>query len=93
MDILVENMGRINYGPLLRDAKGITEGVRIDNQFQYGWTVRTLPLDPDALVALEYKGSEGQAEGAAGEPGLPGKGTTSWFCLNCTGVLKMARFR
>ncbi|GJM79465.1 hypothetical protein HMSSN139_19610 [Paenibacillus sp. HMSSN-139] len=72
MDILVENMGRINYGPLLRDAKGITEGVRIDNQFQYGWTVRTLPLDPDALVALEYKGSEGQAEGAAGEPGLPG---------------------
>ncbi|WP_068784851.1 glycoside hydrolase family 35 protein [Paenibacillus phocaensis] len=72
LDILVENMGRINYGPLLRDAKGITEGVRIDNQFQYGWTVRTLPLDPDALVALEYKDSDGQAEGAAGEPGMPG---------------------
>ena len=27
LDLLVENMGRINYGPYLRDPKGITEGV------------------------------------------------------------------
>lgn len=44
LDILVENMGRINYGPLLRDPKGITEGVRIDNQFLYDWTIYTLPF-------------------------------------------------
>ncbi|QHW31145.1 beta-galactosidase [Paenibacillus rhizovicinus] len=45
LDILVENMGRINYGPYLRDAKGITEGVRLGFQFLFNWTVRPLPLD------------------------------------------------
>lgn len=44
LDILVENMGRINYGPLLRDPKGITEGVRLGNPFLYGWTIHPLPL-------------------------------------------------
>ncbi len=42
--ILVENMGRINYGPYMLDRKGITEGVRHGNQFLFGWTVRKLPL-------------------------------------------------
>lgn len=55
LDILVENMGRINYGPLIRDPKGITEGVRIDNQFQYGWTICALPLEPGSLAELDYK--------------------------------------
>ncbi|OPA78319.1 beta-galactosidase [Paenibacillus selenitireducens] len=54
LDILVENMGRINYGPLLRDPKGITEGVRIDNQFQYHWTIRTLPLQPNSISTINY---------------------------------------
>ncbi|MFE9561883.1 beta-galactosidase family protein [Streptomyces sp. NPDC006487] len=45
LDILVENQGRINYGPLLADRKGIRDGVRLDNQFQFGWEVRPLPLD------------------------------------------------
>ncbi|WP_090585873.1 MULTISPECIES: beta-galactosidase family protein [unclassified Paenibacillus] len=44
LDILVENMGRINYGPRLKDAKGITEGVRLDNQFLFDWTIYPLPL-------------------------------------------------
>lgn len=52
IDILVENMGRINYGPHLRDVKGITEGVRLGNQFLYGWTIRSLPLDE--LSGLSY---------------------------------------
>ena len=42
--ILVENMGRINYGPYLKDYKGITEGVRLGFQFLYHWTVHPLPL-------------------------------------------------
>lgn len=45
LDILVENMGRINYGPYLRDPKGITEGVRHGNAFLYDWTIYPLPLD------------------------------------------------
>ncbi|QYR22956.1 beta-galactosidase [Paenibacillus sp. sptzw28] len=44
LSILVENMGRINYGPYLKDAKGITEGVRLGFQFLFDWTIRPLPL-------------------------------------------------
>lgn len=54
LDILVENMGRINYGPYIRDPKGITEGVRIDNQYQYDWTIRPIPLEADSLAAMRY---------------------------------------
>lgn len=49
LGILVENMGRINYGSKLRDPKGITEGVkagaRLYNHFLFGWRIRCLPLD------------------------------------------------
>lgn len=45
LDLLVENMGRINFGPWLADRKGITEGVRIGSQFLYHWTMRALPFD------------------------------------------------
>ncbi|SFS57459.1 beta-galactosidase family protein [Paenibacillus sp. BC26] len=45
LEILVENMGRINYGPYMKDPKGITEGVRLGQQFLYHWTIRPLPLD------------------------------------------------
>ncbi|MWV43709.1 beta-galactosidase [Paenibacillus sp. HJL G12] len=45
LDVLVENMGRVNYGPLMRDPKGITEGIRLGNQFLYDWTIRPLPLN------------------------------------------------
>jgi len=44
LEILVENMARINYGPLLKDPKGITEGVRIGNQFLFNWDIYTIPL-------------------------------------------------
>jgi beta-galactosidase len=45
LDILVENMGRINYGANLKDIKGITDHVRLDYQFQYGWNMYSLPLN------------------------------------------------
>lgn len=44
LEILVENMARINYGPLLKDPKGITKGVRIGNQFLFNWDIYTIPL-------------------------------------------------
>lgn len=43
LDILVENMGRINYGPRLRDEKGILRGVRLGQQFQFDWTMHAVP--------------------------------------------------
>lgn len=52
LEIFVENMGRINYGPLLKDSKGITEGVRIDNQFLFNWEIYTIPLKE--IPALKF---------------------------------------
>ena len=45
LDVLVENMGRVNFDPALRDRKGITDGVTINNQYQFGWEVFPLPLN------------------------------------------------
>ncbi|WP_297597634.1 beta-galactosidase family protein [uncultured Cetobacterium sp.] len=56
LKILVENMGRINYGPLLKDYKGITEGVRLNNQFLFNWNIYTLPLDNLASLKFENLG-------------------------------------
>ncbi|MBP1996846.1 glycoside hydrolase family 35 protein [Paenibacillus eucommiae] len=53
LDILVENMGRINFGPYLKDYKGITEGVRLGYQYLFGWTIYPLPLD--SLNSLKFK--------------------------------------
>lgn len=45
LEIVVENMGRINYGPEIYDIKGITRGVRFQYQFLFDWTIHTLPMD------------------------------------------------
>jgi beta-galactosidase len=45
LSILVENMGRINYGPMLKDRKGITESVHLDNQLLFNWTMHPLRLN------------------------------------------------
>jgi len=48
LDILVENMGRVNFGPqLVNDRKGITGKVMLDSAELTGWEVFPLPLtDP-----------------------------------------------
>ncbi|MZE70349.1 beta-galactosidase, partial [Streptomyces sp. SID5789] len=45
LELLVENQGRINYGPLLGQGKGILGGVRIERRLVHGWTMHPLPLD------------------------------------------------
>ncbi|SFR68102.1 beta-galactosidase [Agromyces sp. CF514] len=45
LEILVENQGRINYGPLLGEGKGILGGVQLDRRLVQRWTARALPLD------------------------------------------------
>ena len=64
LDLLVENQGRINYGPLLADRKGISGGVRLDKQYQFDWEIRPLPLTD--LSALRF-GTD-QPEKAADGP-------------------------
>ncbi len=45
LDILVENMGRINFGPqLVSDRKGITEKVTLNGQELTGWEIYPLPM-------------------------------------------------
>ncbi len=45
LDILVENMGRTNFGPYIHDRKGITEGVRLGQQFLFHWQIYSLPME------------------------------------------------
>jgi beta-galactosidase len=53
LSIFVENMGRINYGPQLKDYKGITEGVRLERQFLFNWTIHSLPLDDLSKLTID----------------------------------------
>lgn len=53
LDILVENMGRVNYGRYLLDRKGITEGVLLGNQFLFDWSIYPLPLDDLSRLSFE----------------------------------------
>ncbi len=46
IDILMENMGRVNFGPLMeRQRKGIAECVQINGHIHYNWKMYPLPLD------------------------------------------------
>ncbi len=45
LDILVENMGRINYGRKLLDRKGLINGVALGRRFHFGWETYTLTMD------------------------------------------------
>ncbi|MEI7436939.1 MAG: glycoside hydrolase family 35 protein [bacterium] len=57
LEILVENMARINYGPLLHDRKGISDGVRLGNQFLFDWTI--FPLTLKNLRKLKFTAASG----------------------------------
>ena len=53
IDLLVENMGRVNYGPKLFDRKGIS-AVRMGNQYHFGWNIYCLPMQNE-LEKLNFK--------------------------------------
>ena len=54
LDLLVEGMGRINYGPRLLDRKGITDRVTLNNMTLMTWEVFPLPMDEDSLALLKF---------------------------------------
>ncbi|MEX3615919.1 glycoside hydrolase family 35 protein [Paenibacillus glucanolyticus] len=63
LEIVVENMGRVNYGPKLKDYKGITEGVRMNNQFLFDWSIYPLPLEnPNAASFQALEGALDQQD-------------------------------
>ena len=61
LDILVENMGRINYGPRLADRKGIA-GIRFGQQYHFGWDHRILEMKN--LSDVQYQPHNGPFTGA-----------------------------
>jgi beta-galactosidase len=56
LDILVENLGRINYGPYLNDnRKGITETVTFNQEELKGWNMYGFPFN--GVSGLKFKAS------------------------------------
>jgi beta-galactosidase len=55
LDILVEGMGRINFGPHLIDRKGITSRVTLSEVTLMHWDVYLLPFDIKYLHSLRYR--------------------------------------
>jgi len=51
LDVLVENTGRINYGPHLADGRaGLVDPVLLDGKELHGWQAYPLPMtSPDAI--------------------------------------------
>ncbi|WP_183574404.1 glycoside hydrolase family 35 protein [Mucilaginibacter sp. X5P1] len=56
LDILVENLGRINFGPyLLKNKKGITENVMFDGKEVYNWAMYILPFKQVSNITYTNK--------------------------------------
>lgn len=68
VDVLVENRGRINYGPRSFEDKGILGGVLITGRYAFGWQHRPLPLPELGEPELDSIMS-GAIEAGAGSPG------------------------
>ncbi|GAA3517248.1 glycoside hydrolase family 35 protein [Actinocatenispora rupis] len=49
VELLVESMGRVNYGPALGEDKGVA-AVRHHQQYLFGWTAEAFPLDGTPAV-------------------------------------------
>ncbi|MFB6631818.1 beta-galactosidase family protein [Streptomyces sp. NPDC056362] len=52
VDLWVESLGRVNYGPRLAEPKGITGGVRHERQYLHGVRARGLRLDAFEAAAV-----------------------------------------
>lgn len=61
LDILVENMGRVNYGRFLKDRKGITEQVLLDYRILCDWEIWSVRPD-DLLYAQTVPGVPASSE-------------------------------
>ncbi|MFI6643696.1 beta-galactosidase [Streptomyces sp. NPDC050504] len=68
VELWVESLGRVNYGPFVGERKGITGGIRHERQYLHGVRAQGLRLDAldeaaETVDCLPYGP-------AAGEPGL-----------------------
>jgi beta-galactosidase len=55
LDILVEAMGRVNFGQEVHDRKGIHAPVKLYGKDLTGWQIFRLPLDDQMLAGLKFR--------------------------------------
>jgi beta-galactosidase len=88
LDVLVENMGRINYGPYMADTKGASR-IRLGGTQHFNWEIYTLPMND--LSGLEFKAIEKTPTEAepitaptffAGELNVEGAPCDTWIRLD-----------
>ncbi|XP_024145949.1 beta-galactosidase [Oryzias melastigma] len=74
LDLLVENMGRINYGKGINDFKGLVSNLTLGKDTLTGWTMYSLSID-DAVS----QGRLGETSSARADPPQPGSLSTPAF--------------
>lgn len=67
LEILVENQGRINYGPRFGEGKGILDGVLINQRYVFHWEQRPINLEKPLAELLQV----GVAEACSDNPESP----------------------
>jgi beta-galactosidase len=77
LDILVEPMGRVNFGQEVHDRKGLFGPIRVVSadgmeKELSGWQVYSLPLDATMLAGLKYASAEAMRPAKGGTPNAPG---------------------
>jgi beta-galactosidase len=62
LDILVENMGRVNFGPnMVTDRKGISDKVTLNGEELTGWEIYPLPLTDLSRLKFSANPKQGSA--------------------------------
>jgi len=64
LDILVEPMGRINFGPEMADRKGLIAPVKLAGKTLNGWEIFNLPLDDKMIADLKFNAADPKAREA-----------------------------
>lgn len=67
LDILVENMGRVNYGAFINDPKGLISSMTLNSTILTNWTI--FPLDTEAVARSHLGGWEAHDKGHYGGNG------------------------
>lgn len=60
LDIVVENLGRICYGTLINDSKGILDGVSFKDKPVKQWISKSVPLNDTSKIAFQSLNSTSQ---------------------------------
>jgi beta-galactosidase len=68
--LVVEAMGRVNYGPLVGERKGVTGPVRHGFQYQHGWRIDPVDLSDVSTLPWERAADAADVAGPAFHRGV-----------------------